>query len=41
MRIMFIGPIHKSAIVDPIGDWYRSHDELALLHPENPERLRS
>ena len=37
IRIMIMGPVHKSSIVDPIGYGHRSHDELALINPENAD----
>jgi hypothetical protein len=34
LRHMIVGAVHRWPIIDPIGDWHRSHDELALIHPE-------
>jgi hypothetical protein len=35
--IMIIRAVDTLAIVHPISDWHPSHDEVALIHPENPD----
>jgi hypothetical protein len=37
VRIMIIGAVHKYSIVHPISDGHRSHDEVAVIHPENAD----
>jgi hypothetical protein len=34
--IMISEPVHQLSIIDPISEWHRSHDEVALSYPEAP-----
>jgi hypothetical protein len=37
LRLMITGAVPILPIIDPIGDWHRSRDELTLIHAEHAD----